>query len=297
MTQDERHPREAIAVISPGQAVVRQAGEWTNREAQIIGEVLGVGLTQDDLRAYAAICRHTGFDPFQKQIYAWKDKGRLTVHIAINGWRARAASTGLYRGRIGPQWCGPDGQWRDVWLDDKKPPVAARCGIRRADAPDPVWAVVKYSEFERTQARMGAKNPTIWDEKPVHMLGIRSEYQALQAALPEVFEATRELIRQYAGANVSLDVAADEEISSVPIEIVGPQDEPEEEEPRYPWQAALSEELEVASLSLDALGALVGSPLTFAAIDSWLQAHEGATPHTLVKAAADAMAMREAKGR
>ncbi|MBI5289931.1 MAG: recombinase RecT [Chloroflexi bacterium] len=198
----------AATVITPGQRVIQQAGHWTKREAEIISTVLGRDLTPGDLRAYAAICKHTGLDPFKRQIYAWKDKGRLTIHIAIGGWRGLAARTGTYNGQTPPEWCGPDGQWRGVWLEED-PPAAARVGVYRTGQPLPVWGVVTWREFQRTQSRTGARGPTLWDEKGPHMLAVRAEYQALQKACPEAFEASSEAIQQF---NVAVEAVSDEEI-------------------------------------------------------------------------------------
>ncbi len=197
----------AATVVTPGQQALSRVGAWTNREAEIIATVLGRGLSQDDVRAYAAICKHTGLDPFKRQIYAWKDGNKLTIHIAIGGWRGLAANSGSYAGQTPPEWCGPDGQWRGVWLEDV-PPAAARVGVYRTGGPAPVWGVVTWREFQRTGAKRGSKS-TVWDEKPSHMLAIRAEYQALQKACPEAFRGTQEVIGQF---NVSVEAVSDEEI-------------------------------------------------------------------------------------
>ena len=205
-------PTKAAEVITVGQAAIRRAGEWTNREAALLGSAIAPGLKTDDLRVFAAICQHTGMDPFKRQIYAWSDKGRLTIHIGINGWRAIAARTGEYAGQAGPEWCGPDGQWRDVWLETG-PPAAARVGVYRRGGSEPTWAVCTWVEFERTMKRKGSKGPTPWDEIGSHMLAVRAESHALQKACPEAYEAALTAMTQ---ANVSVDVVTDEELPPVP---------------------------------------------------------------------------------
>ncbi|MGI8926787.1 MAG: recombinase RecT, partial [Tepidiformaceae bacterium] len=190
--------------------MIQQAGQWSRGEAAIIANVLGRGLTEGDLRAYAAICKHTGLDPFRKQIYAWKDNGRLTIHVSVGGWRAFAARTGSYAGQTEPQWCGPDGAWRDVWLEEA-PPAAARVGVYRVGAPEAIFGVVTFREFARTQARTGAKGPTLWDEKPAHMLAVRAEHQALQKACPEAFAGVQEAIQTF---GVTVETVSDEELAA-----------------------------------------------------------------------------------
>ena len=280
---------EAVAVVTPGAHV---AGQWTNKEAEIIATVLGKDLTPDDVRAYAAICRHTGLDPFLKQIYAWRDGNRLTIHIAIGGWRGMAAISEAYNGQTPIEWCGPDGEWKDVWLSDA-PPAAARCGVYRVGAPEAVVAVVTWKEFERTKARVKAKNPTVWDEKPAHQLGIRAEYHALQKACPEAFAKTQEIIKEYAA---TVDVAdegaipeppAAEQIDTVTGEVMDPTDDPATE---YAWEETLGSALIEAGLGPEILAAVVGTPATYSRVNEWFNANPGATPAELVKRAADAAA-------
>jgi hypothetical protein len=198
--------RPAQNVVSPGVHAMRQPGQWSVREAQLIGSIIAPGLDPDDLRVFAAVCRHTGLDPFRRQIYAWKDKGRLVIHIAINGLRAQAARSGLYEGQVGPEWCGPEGGWRDVWLSEN-PPAACRVGILRRGFASPIWSTVTWREFNRSQARTNARGPSIWDEKPAHMLAIRAEGHGLQRAFPELFDR----VFEEASAVGATIMAADEE--------------------------------------------------------------------------------------
>lgn len=178
-------PTKAV-VATAGAHVVTRPGEWTEREAGLIQSALAPGLSVGHMRVFALICRHTGMDPAKRQIYAWIDKGRLCIHIGINGWRQMAVATGEYAGQAGPQWCGPDGQWRDVWLDET-PPAAARVGVLRRGFGEPVWHVATWREFSRP-------NLPTWKEKPAHMLAIRAEGHALQRAFPDVYEAAASVI-------------------------------------------------------------------------------------------------------
>lgn len=189
MTTPTTTERRVVAanVTTAGAHAVARAGQWSQREAQLIGSIIAPGLSADELRVFAAVCRHTGLDPFRKQIYAWKDRGKLTIHIAINGLRAQASRSGEYEGQVGPEWCGPDGVWRDVWLSDDNP-AACRVGILRRGFAAPVWSTVTWREFARTQSRTGAKGPTVWDEKGPHMLAVRAEGHGLQRTFPELFD-------------------------------------------------------------------------------------------------------------
>ncbi len=92
-------------------------------------------------------CRAQGLDPWRKQAYLLLIDRKYVRHTSIGGLLSKAQATGKYRGTVGPQWCGPDGIWRDVWLDGTTPPAASRVGVLHADYDTPVWGVATYEEY------------------------------------------------------------------------------------------------------------------------------------------------------
>lgn len=214
MTQTLTKPN----IVPAGAHVMTAPGMWTGKQAHLIGTVVAPGLAADELRVFALICRQTGLDPFRKQIYAWKDKGKLTVHVSIQGMRAIATRSAEYLGQIGPHWCGADGVWQDVWLADEAP-KACRVGVRRAGFPEPLYATVTFKEFSRLGIN-GKKTP--WDEKPAHMLAVRAEGHALQRAFPEAYERGFDVESvEGAGANVTVSVVDDSEMPDLPQIVEG----------------------------------------------------------------------------
>jgi len=164
------------------------SGEMTREVVDLIKRTVCVGATDDELKLFVQVCQRTGLDPFARQIYAVfrkDDKSptgkRMTIQTSIDGFRLIAQRSREYAGQVGPEWCGEDGAWRDVWLS-KTPPSAARLGVLRAGFEQPVWAVALWSEF--CQVAYG-KPTNLWANLPTVMLAKCAESQALRRVFPQ----------------------------------------------------------------------------------------------------------------
>ena len=177
---------KAVAPYNPGDTTAvadtrngnRLARDITTKDVAALKSTFAKDLTDSEMRVVVEYCRRTGLDPIAREVHIWKDQGRLTLHIGIDGLRRRAMETGLFEG-LELQWCGPDGNWRDEWLFDNAP-YAARCIIYRRGSRVPFKAVVRMSEFRKTGERAGN-----WNTKSVHMLGIRAQTHAYRMAFPQ----------------------------------------------------------------------------------------------------------------
>lgn len=149
------------------------------------------GATDDELRLFSHVCQKTGLDPLTRQIYAvkrrnWnKDLNRYeekwTFQTAVDGFRAIAARTGEYEGQTPAEWCGPDGVWKDVWLE-REYPCAARVGVYRKNFRAPLFAVAL---FENYAARDKAEKVTgFWNKMPDLMIAKVAECLAFRKAFP-----------------------------------------------------------------------------------------------------------------
>lgn len=158
-------------------------------KVELLKRTVAKGATDDQFALFMTIAQRRRLDPFAKQIWCVLRKNKdgsveMSVQTAIDGFRVIAQRTGEYDGQDAPEWCGEDGVWKDVWLDTKHPPKAARVMVYRkgVSRPSPGIAHLEsYAAYKDDGKTMTAK----WQQMPEHMLAKCAEALALRKAFPE----------------------------------------------------------------------------------------------------------------
>ena len=156
----------------------------------LIKNTLLPGCTDAQLQLFCMVCKRTNLDPFQHQITAFiqEDKygnKKLVFVTTIDGYRIIAGRSNEYDGQEPPMWCGTDGVWKDIWLEDK-PPYAAKVTVYRKDCKMPFTGIAKFSSFAKWYK---AKDGTMclkdtWKTMPDHMIAKVAEAHALRKGFP-----------------------------------------------------------------------------------------------------------------
>lgn len=185
-----------IAVREPQSGTLALSGdqiEWSPVQQAALAHIGIDEAPLADQQVFMHICQRVRLDPFARQIYmiprqegtGQTRKTRWTIQTGIDGFRLIAERHPQYRGQVGPQWCGEDGVWVDVWLHPTKPPVAARVGVLRADREGPIWGVAIFREYAQTVTYDGQTRLTkMWREKGAHMIAKCAEALGIRKAFP-----------------------------------------------------------------------------------------------------------------
>jgi phage recombination protein Bet len=173
------------------QELIGSKWNMTREQIELVKRTFAAGTTDDEFALFMTTAHRLGLDVFSKQIYAikrptWDQQARqmvdkLTIQVGIDGFRAVAERTGQLDGHDGPYWCGPDGAWKDVWLD-KEPPCAAKVLVYRKGSSRPFAGVATYDSYAQTN-KDGKANRT-WSQMPDVMLAKCAEALALRKAFP-----------------------------------------------------------------------------------------------------------------
>jgi phage recombination protein Bet len=164
--------------------VNQQIDNWQQDQITLIKEYMAPGISDGELSLFEMACKRTGLDPFIKQIYPimrWDGRlkrNKMTIQVGIDGFRAVAQRSKKYNSNK-TFWCGKDGVWKEVWLEDVDP-AAAMTIVTRTDAKGEFVGVATWKSYSPTKENMSF----LWGGKADIMIGKCSEALALRKAFP-----------------------------------------------------------------------------------------------------------------
>jgi len=178
---------------------------WTKSQFEVVHNTYFKGMTVDDIKIFGHVCKHTGLDPFLKQIYPVMRQGKLTIQTAIDGYRAIAERTKRYSPGKEPSF-----------IYDKNGEVFSATAYVKKMTEDGTWHDVAATAYFKEY------NPNVgpfWKKMPHAMIAKCAEALALRKAFPEQLSGvyTKEEMDQ-ADKEGRLEQAECEEIKqSIPV--------------------------------------------------------------------------------
>ena len=146
------------------------------QDIDLLRRTVTEALSDDEHALFVRACERSGLDPFARHLYWIRDRGKFELQATIDGFRWIAEQSAKYAGQVGPEWCGPDGVWRDIWTE-KQPPTAARVGILRTDFEGPIWGKALFAEF--------SQDGDFWRGMPANQLAKCAEALGFRKAFPQ----------------------------------------------------------------------------------------------------------------
>jgi len=144
-------------------------------------DALGVkDLSDQELQLFALVARHTGLDPFTKQIYAIKRSGRVSHQTGIDGYRSVAERTGQYAGSDEATY-----EDCDCGLAPKGHPKLARVVVHRILAGGHIVDQVGIARWHELYPGDGDAGQ-MWRKGPFNQLAKCAEANGLRKAFSRV---------------------------------------------------------------------------------------------------------------
>lgn len=170
----------AVTVAQPQQGGMPAV---TVEKLRVLNNALGGDLGLPELTLFAEVANRSGLDPFAKQIFAIRRKGKVTFQTGIDGYRSIAARTGEYDGQDEPvygpmvtddrRWPWPHPEWATVRVYRK--------GMSRGVAATAFWE--EYAPSDERDQFMWRRMPRVMIAKVAEALGLRKAFPYVYGGL------------------------------------------------------------------------------------------------------------------
>lgn len=185
-TSLQRVETRALAQADDGPGL---PGQFSRDQVDLIKKTVAEGTSDDELALFLEVCRSTGLNPFQRQIYAimrdvWNPRTRqreprMTIQTAIDGYRLIAARTGQHVGTSDIEF-GPVETDGPAWARVSVFRMVA--GQRATFTATARWE--EYAQRKRGQGGQPGDLTEMWARMGHTMLGKCAESLALRRAFP-----------------------------------------------------------------------------------------------------------------
>lgn len=176
---------EVATVAQPsGLAIRGDADDWTPAQLAALKQIGVDRASKADLQVFHHVCKRTGLDPFARQIHMIQRGGKQVIQAGIDGLalvaRRAVDRTGETLSVSAPEWCGPDGVWRDVWVSEQ-PPAAARVTVTRGEGT--FTGVAIFREYCQYDSK--GKVVPVWHARPAGQLAKCAKAMGYRMACPQ----------------------------------------------------------------------------------------------------------------
>jgi phage recombination protein Bet len=268
--------REKVGVTVPGR-------DYTPQEVEIVKRTVMEGCpnaSDFEVAQFLTICATVKLDPFARQIYAIRRKGKLVPQTSIDGYVTLAQRTGRYKGRSLPEWTPEPGSAQRpdrcvVWVYDTrggKAPGLALWAEHKPDQNDFMWRSRPFEQLEKCAFAKALR--ALFGADAFGGVYVEDEVQGMEMDEADVSHGTRPTSEQPAPA-------AEPEVQQVQARVIDV--EPEQSQPDQDqiddgavrsdewrqalsdvddpalltkWQRQISEEVEAGRFDLDQIDGL-----------------------------------------
>lgn len=157
------------------------AGQYSREQVDLLKTTICKGASDDQMTVFLHICKHTGLDPFAKQIYLvprWDNKEKKeiwTPQTSIDGQRLVAERTGRY--------CPGK---ESTFTYDKNGQLLSATAYVKKQTVDGTWHEVSATAYwsEYVQKTKDGQPTSMWRDKPHIMLSKCAESLCLRKCFP-----------------------------------------------------------------------------------------------------------------